>query len=98
MRVVRLQTVVSREVAPGDTAVLTVGSLQAGTRSNVIPDHAVQELNMRSYSQPTLAEIPAPAAAHLADRHRGPDHSRPGLARVPLGIRGGGGRHPGCRP
>ena len=41
MIVVRLQTVVSREVAPGDTAVLTIGSLQAGTRSNVIPDHAV---------------------------------------------------------
>ena len=38
MIVVRLQTVVSREVAPGDTAVVTVGSLQAGTRSNVIPD------------------------------------------------------------
>jgi metal-dependent amidase/aminoacylase/carboxypeptidase family protein len=53
MIVVRLQTVVSREVAPGNTAVLTVGSLQAGTRSNVIPDHAVLELNMRSYSQPT---------------------------------------------
>jgi len=34
-------------------AVLTVGSLQAGTRSNVIPDHAVLELNMRSYSQQT---------------------------------------------
>ena len=53
MIVVRLQAVVSREVAPGDTAVLTVGSLQAGTRSNVIPDHAVLELNMRSYSQQT---------------------------------------------
>jgi len=50
MIVVRLQTVVSREVAPGDTAVLTVGKLQAGTRSNVIPDYAVLELNMRSYS------------------------------------------------
>ena len=53
MIIVRLQTVVSREVAPGDTAVLTVGSVQAGTRSNVIPDHAVLQLNMRSYSQPT---------------------------------------------
>ncbi len=53
MIVVRLQTVVSREVAPGDTAVVTVGSLQAGTRSNVIPDYAVLELNMRSYSAVT---------------------------------------------
>jgi len=53
MIVVRLQTVVSREVAPGDTAVLTVGKLEAGTRSNVIPDYAVLELNMRSYSAVT---------------------------------------------
>ncbi len=53
MIVVRLQTVVSREVAPGQTAVLTVGSSQAGTQANVIPDHAVLQLNLRSYSQQT---------------------------------------------
>jgi hippurate hydrolase len=53
MIVVRLQTVVSREIAPGQTAVLTVGSSQAGTTSNVIPDHAVLQLNLRSYSQQT---------------------------------------------
>ncbi len=51
--IVRLQTVVSREVAPGETAVLTVGSCQAGTKSNVIPDRAVLQLNLRSYSQQT---------------------------------------------
>ena len=50
MIIIRLQTVVSREVAPGDIAVVTVGSCQAGTRSNVIPDFAVLELNVRSYS------------------------------------------------
>jgi amidohydrolase len=49
MIIVRLQTVVSREVAPQDTAVLTVGSCRAGTRNNVIPDVAVLELNVRSY-------------------------------------------------
>jgi amidohydrolase len=53
MIIVRLQTIVSREVAPGDTAVVTVGSCQAGTRSNVIPDFAVLELNVRSYSSVT---------------------------------------------
>ena len=51
--IVRLQTVVSREVAPGETAVLTVGSCQAGTKSNIIPDRAVLQLNLRSYSQQT---------------------------------------------
>ena len=50
MIIIRLQTIVSREVAPGDIAVVTVGSCQAGTRSNVIPDLAVLELNLRSYS------------------------------------------------
>jgi amidohydrolase len=53
MIIIRLQTIVSREVAPQDTTVLTVGSCQAGTRSNVIPDHAVLELNIRSYSAVT---------------------------------------------
>ena len=53
MIVVRLQTVVSREVAPGESAVLTVGSIQAGSKSNVIPDHAVLQLNIRTYSEQT---------------------------------------------
>jgi hippurate hydrolase len=53
MIIIRLQTVVSREVTPGDTAIVTVGAVQAGARGNVIPDHAVLQLNMRSYSEPT---------------------------------------------
>ncbi len=53
MIIVRLQTIVSREVAPSETAVLTVGSCQAGSKSNVIPDHAVLQLNLRSYAQQT---------------------------------------------
>jgi hippurate hydrolase len=57
MIVVRLQTVVSREVAPGETAVLTVGSLQAGTKSNVIPDQATLQLNVRSFSDATRGTI-----------------------------------------
>jgi hippurate hydrolase len=50
---IRLQTVVSREVSPGETAVLTVGSSHAGTKSNIIPDQAVLQLNLRSYSRLT---------------------------------------------
>jgi hippurate hydrolase len=57
MIVVRLQTVVSREVAPGETAVLTVGSIQAGTKSNVIPDHATLQLNIRTFSEATRTSI-----------------------------------------
>jgi hippurate hydrolase len=51
MIVIRLQTVVSREIAPTEPAVLTVGSIRAGTKSNVIADHAVLELNIRTYSE-----------------------------------------------
>src|SRR5690606_17794100 len=36
--VLRLQTIVARELAPAEAAVLTIGSLQAGTKENVIPD------------------------------------------------------------
>src|ERR1700678_1443683 len=57
MIVVRLQTIVSREVAPGEIAVVTVGSIQAGIRSNIIPDHAVLQLNVRAYSQPSRQRI-----------------------------------------
>ena len=57
MIVVRLQTVVSREIAPTDPAVLTVGSILAGNKSNVIDDHAVLQLNVRSYSDQTRAAI-----------------------------------------
>lgn len=45
----RLQTIVSREIAPLDSAVLTIGSLQAGTKENIIPDEATLKLNIRTY-------------------------------------------------
>ena len=57
MIVVRLQTVVARETRPGEPVVLTVGSIQAGTKSNVIPDHAVIELNVRTYSEQTRVSV-----------------------------------------
>ena len=49
--VLRLQTIVSREVAPSDAAVVTVGSLQAGTKENVIPDEALIKLNVRTFDE-----------------------------------------------
>jgi len=47
--VMRLQTIVSREVAPTDAVVVTIGSLQAGTKENVIPDEAIIKLNVRTF-------------------------------------------------
>lgn len=45
----RLQTIVSREVAPTETAVLTIGALQAGTKENIIPEDATLKLNIRTF-------------------------------------------------
>src|SRR5271167_313545 len=49
--VMRLQTVVSREVAPTDSAVVTIGALQAGTKENVIPEEAIIKLNVRTFDE-----------------------------------------------
>src|SRR6202011_4465785 len=47
--VLRLQTIVSREMAAAEAAVVTVGVLQAGTKENVIPDEAIIKLNVRTF-------------------------------------------------
>jgi amidohydrolase len=74
--VLRLQTIVSREVAPQEAAVVTVGLLQAGTKENVIPAEASIGLNIRTFDQAVrkrvLAAVErivrAEAAASGADR------------------------------
>ncbi len=55
--VTRLQSVVSREVSPGETAVLTVGRIQAGTKANIIPDEAVLEINTRALNEAVIAQL-----------------------------------------
>jgi amidohydrolase len=47
--VVSLQSIISREIRPGDAAVLTVGYIQAGTKNNIIPDDAQIGITVRSY-------------------------------------------------
>ncbi len=51
--VMRLQTLVSRELNPTDSAVVTVGSFQAGSKHNIIPDEARLQITVRSYSDET---------------------------------------------
>ena len=43
------QTIVSREIKPGEHAVITVGDFQAGTKNNIIPDQAHLQLTVRTY-------------------------------------------------
>jgi len=47
--ILALQTVVSREVEPGEMAVVTVGYVHAGTKNNIIPDQAELGLTVRTY-------------------------------------------------
>jgi hippurate hydrolase len=94
--VLALQTIVSREVKPGEMAVVTVGYLRAGTKNNVIPDEAEMGLTVRTYKQDVrkqvLAAIERIAKAESAaggaprepaiDRYEGADavYNNPALA------------------
>lgn len=65
--VLRLQTVVSRELDPTQVAVLTVGSLHAGTAPNIIADRAELMLSLRT----TDASVRARALATIERIVRG---------------------------
>ncbi len=56
--VLRLQTIVSREVGPSDAAVVTAGALQAGTKENVIPDEAVIKAHVRTFDEGVRQRVP----------------------------------------
>jgi len=55
--VLRLQTIVSREIAATDSAVVTIGSLQAGSKENVIPDEAIIKLNVRTFDESVRTRV-----------------------------------------
>ncbi|WP_433362696.1 amidohydrolase [Actinoplanes sp. CA-142083] len=62
--VLRLQGVVSREIAAKDTAVLTVGSMRAGVKSNVIPADAELLLSLRTFD-PAVREAALAAVRRI---------------------------------
>ncbi len=94
--ILALQTIVSREVKPGEMAVVTVGYIQAGTKNNIIPDHAEMGLTMRTCKPEVRKQIlaaitriaKAEAAAAgapqepLVERYEGTDlvYNNPALA------------------
>nr|WP_257550671.1 amidohydrolase [Sphingopyxis sp. DBS4] len=55
--VTSLQTLVSRETSPLDSAVVTVGSFHAGAKHNIIPDEAKLQLTVRSYTDEVRAKL-----------------------------------------
>src|ERR1700723_1770529 len=60
--ILALQTITSREVKPGEMAVLTVGYIQAGTKNNIIPDQAELGLTVRAYKPEVRRQILAAIA------------------------------------
>jgi hippurate hydrolase len=60
--VIALQTIVSREVKPGEVAVVTIGYIQAGTKNNIIPDQAELGITVRSYKPEVRKQVLAAIA------------------------------------
>jgi hippurate hydrolase len=55
--ILRLQTLVAREVAPQQAAVVTVGQVHAGTRGNVLPDDATMVIDVRTFDPATRERL-----------------------------------------
>lgn len=92
--VLRLQTIVSREVAAAEAAVVTVGALQAGTKENVIPDEALIKLNVRTFDEGVRTRVLAAitrivnAEAEASGAPRKPEITT--LDHYPLNVNDGG--------
>lgn len=94
--ILALQTIASREVKPGELAIVTVGYIRAGTKNNIIPDQAEMGLTVRTYEQDvrkqvlaaisriTKAEAEAAGAPRepVVEHYEGTDavYNEPGLA------------------
>lgn len=55
--ILALQTIVSREVEPGEAAVVTVGYVRAGTKNNIIPDQAEMGLTVRTFKPEVRKQV-----------------------------------------
>ena len=55
--ILALQTIVSREIKPGDPAVITIGYIRGGTKNNIIPDEVHLGLTVRSFTTPTRKHL-----------------------------------------
>jgi hippurate hydrolase len=100
--ILALQTIASREVKPGEMAVVTVGYIQAGTKNNIIPDQAELGLTVRTnkpevrkqvlaaIARITKAEAEAAGAPRppTIDRYEGTDlvYNDPALAQRLRGV------------
>lgn len=66
--VMALQTIVARNIAPADAAVVSVGQIHAGSTYNIIPETATLELSVRA-ARPEVRELLARRITDLV-RHQ----------------------------
>ncbi len=64
--VLGLQTIVSREVPPQESAVISVGSIHGGAKHNIIPDEVHLKITVRSY-KPEIRELLLKAIQRTAE-------------------------------
>jgi len=60
--ILALQTIASREVKPGEMAVVTVGYIHAGTKNNIIPDDAELGITVRTRNEEIRKQVLAAIA------------------------------------
>ena len=77
--ILSLQTIVSREVKPGEFAVITVGYIRAGTKNNIIPDQAEMGLTIRTYKPEIRKQVLAAIERVIKAESRKPEALRASL-------------------
>ncbi len=87
--VLALQTIVSRELKPGTTAVVTVGTIHGGLKRNIISDEVKLELTLRAFDDKVMAQLVASIrrmCAGLAQAAGVPDDRLPVITLTPESV------------
>ncbi|MBN8246158.1 MAG: amidohydrolase [Verrucomicrobia bacterium] len=87
--VVALQTIVSRETKPGDTAVVTVGTIHGGLKRNIIPEEVKLELTLRAFDEKVMERLIASIrriCANLAEAAGVPADRLPVITLLPEAV------------
>src|SRR5262249_34141718 len=74
--ILSLQTIVARENNPLDPAVVTVGSIRGGTKSNIIPEEVNLQLTVRSYKEEVRKHLLSAIERMPRPRRPAPAHRR----------------------
>ncbi|MDZ5076510.1 amidohydrolase [Nesterenkonia sp. HG001] len=80
--VTRLQTIVSRELAPQEPAVVTVGTFHAGLKENIIPAEAEFTVNIRTLTPEVREKVLAAVRRIIRAEAAGADLEEPEIREI----------------